>query len=186
MQVIKPDVVIIATGAQPRLPEVDVEGVDLVDSWAVIQGQASIGKNVVIADWACDWSGLGVAELLAREGHSVRLFCGGSIAGESIQGIVRDQWIGELHRLGVEITNYARFFGGMDGNAYFQHMTSGEAIVAEDVDTIVSCYAPRSNRECDWIEPKAGEFVIYRIGDAISPRTVEEAMLEGFQIAWDI
>ncbi len=179
---IQPDHVILATGAVTRLPEVEVEGVELVDAWSVIRGEFEVGKNVVIADWSCDWTGLGVAEKLAREGRYVRLMSGGSVAGESIQGIVRDHWIGILHGLGVEMTAFARFYGALDGSAYFQHMTGGEPIVCEKVDTIVSCYAPQANRTCDWVEDVDG-LQLTRIGDAVSPRTVEEAVLEGFNAA---
>jgi hypothetical protein len=80
------------------------------------------------------------------------------------------------------MTPYARFYGGMDGSAFFQHMTGGEAIVCDDVDTIISCYAAESNRDCDWIESCQGRQVT-RIGDALAPRTVEEAVLEGWQLA---
>ena len=182
LSVLAADHVVIAIGANTRLHEEPVEGVEMVDAWSVIAGSVKPGNRVVIADWSCDWSGLGVAEKLAREGHYVRLLSGGSVAGESIQGIVRDQWIGVLFSLGVEMIPYARFYGGIDGTAYFQHMTAGEAIVCEDVDTIVSCYAPEANRECDWIDAIPG-LAVSRIGDAIAPRTVEEAILEGMQLA---
>jgi 2,4-dienoyl-CoA reductase-like NADH-dependent reductase (Old Yellow Enzyme family) len=176
----KPDHIVLATGATSRLPEVEVDGVELVDAWAIIRGEVKPGKNVVIADWSCDWSGLGVAEKLAREGHYVRLMSGGSVAGESLQGIVRDQWIGVLHNLGVEMTPYARFYGALDGSAFFQHMTGGDAIVCDDVDTLVTCFAAQSNRSCGWID-ESGQIPVTLIGDAISPRTVEEAVLEGLQ-----
>jgi 2,4-dienoyl-CoA reductase-like NADH-dependent reductase (Old Yellow Enzyme family) len=179
---IDPDHVVVATGANTRLPEVEVDGVEIVDAWSIIRGDTQPGKNVVIADWSCDWSGLGVAEKLARDGHYVRLLSGGSVAGESIQTIVRDQWVGVLHGLGVEMTPYARFYGAFDGSAFFQHMASGKAIVCEAVDTVVSCFAPKANRECEWVEQIEGITVSW-IGDAIAPRTVEEAVLEGVQIA---
>jgi NADPH-dependent 2,4-dienoyl-CoA reductase/sulfur reductase-like enzyme len=180
-----PDHVVIATGANTRLPEVEVEGVEIVDAWSVIRGDTQPGKNVVIADWSCDWTGLGIAEKLAREGHYVRLLSGGSVAGESIQAIVRDQWIGVLHGLGVEMTPYARFYGAFDGNAYFQHMTGGEAMVCEQVDTVVTCFAPQANRECAWVE-QIEDLGVSWIGDAVSPRTVEEAVLEGLQLAREL
>ena len=183
VKAINPDKVILAIGAVSRLPEVDVEGVDLIDAWWIIRDDAVVGKNVVIADWSCDWCALGVAEKLARDGHYVRLMSNGSVAGESIQAIVRDQWIGVLHGLGVEMTAYARFFGGLDGQAYFQHMTGGNAIICADVDSIVSCYAPRSNREFDWLEDMENLGIV-KIGDAIAPRTVEEAVLEGLKVSW--
>jgi hypothetical protein len=182
---IGPDHVVIATGADTRLPEVEVDGVEIVDAWSVIRGDIQPGKNVVIADWSCDWAGLGVAEKLARDGHYVRLFSGGSVAGESIQAIVRDQWIGVLHGLGVEMTPYARFYGALDGNAFFQHLTGVDAIVCEQVDTVVTCFAPQANRECAWVE-QIEDLSVSWIGDAVSPRTVEEAVLEGLQLAREL
>ncbi len=180
-----PERVVIATGAVTRLPEVEVDGCDMVDAWSVIRGEARVGRNVVIADWSCDWSGLGIAEQLAREGHYVRLLSGGSVAGESIQAIVRDQWIGVLHGLGVEMIPYARFYGASAGSAYFEHMTGGEAIVCEAVDTVVTCFASRAPRDCDWIESIEG-LEVSRIGDAAAPRSVEEAVLEAVHLAMEI
>jgi hypothetical protein len=119
----------------------------------------------------------------------VRLLSGASIPGESIPGIVRDQWIGELQSLNVELINFARFFGAQDRTAYFQHMINGEPIICENVDTIVSCYAPQSNRECDWLFESTGTHkrpTLIKVGDALVPRTVEEAVLDGFQAAWSL
>jgi len=185
-----PDSIIIAVGAQSRLPRVDVDGVDMFDGWRVIRGEVSPGNRVVIADWSCDWNALGLAQMLALEGHHVRLLSGASVAGESIQAIVRDQWIGELNKLGVEMTPYARFYGAVDGSAYFQHMTSAEPIVCEEVDSIVSCYASRSIREYDWLEQAShGNAIrakLFKVGDAMSPRSVEEAVLEGFKASWSL
>ncbi len=172
-----------------RLPEVEVDNVELVHAWSVIQQHKKIGQNVVIADWACDWTGLGVAHKLAQEGHHVRLLSGSSIAGESIPGIVRDQWIGELQSLNVEFINFARFFGAQDRTAFFQHMINSEPIICENVDTIVSCYAPQSNKECDWLFESTDTHkrpTLIKVGDVLIPRTVEEAVLDGFQAAWSL
>jgi len=179
-----PDVIIVATGATPRLPEVEAGDMPLIDSWHAINGDVEIGHNVVIADWSCDWSGLGIAQLLSQKGHHIRLLCGGSVPGESLQGIVRDQWIGELHKLEVEMIPFARFYGADAGNAFFQHMISEQSIICDDVDTVISCYAPRSNNHYPWLTGLDAK--IHVIGDAISPRTVEEAVLEGFKSAWSI
>ncbi len=177
---INPDVVVIATGAKPCLPNLELEGAHVLDSWSVAAGNANVGTRVVIADWACDWSGLGLAEKLARDGCHVRLMVGGTVAGELIPGVVRDHWIGVLHRLGVEIVPYARFCGADSDTAYFQHMTGGDPIICDGVDTIVTCYAPAS--ETSLVEA-LDDFPdqILTIGDAAAPRTVEEAILEGFR-----
>ena len=181
LELLQPDKVIVATGALPRLPEVEVNGVDMIDAWSVIRGDVNVGSRVVIADWACDWGGLGVAQQLAQQGHHVSLYCGGSVAGESLQGIVRDQWIGELHKLGVEVIPFARLYGAEEGSVFFQHMISNEAIICDQVDTIVSCYAPKVDSSSNGLFDDL-PMMVHRIGDAVTPRTVEEAVLEGYQV----
>ncbi|MEM7208666.1 MAG: FAD-dependent oxidoreductase [Pseudomonadota bacterium] len=175
-----PHVLFVATGATPSPMHGEIDGAHVLNAWSVVSGAGKPGNRVVIADWSCDWNGLGVAELLARNGHHVRLYSGGIVAGESIQAIVRDQWIGELHKLGVEMIPYARFYGADDTTAWFTHTMSGEAIVCDGVDTIVSCDGPQRNYQlADELADWEGE--LHVIGDAIAPRTVEEAVLEGFR-----
>ncbi|MGD9741615.1 MAG: hypothetical protein AB7V53_03180, partial [Dongiaceae bacterium] len=181
-----PEAVILATGAAPRaLPKDHAEEAQLVQAWAVVSGEANVGASVVIADWACDWVALGVAEMLARKGCRVRLASGGSVPGEQIQAIVRDQWIGDLHKLGVEMIPYARFFGADGETAFFQHMTSGEPILCESVDTVVINGPLQANRHLE--ETLAGFPRSMRVvGDAAQPRTVEEAILEGYEAGREI
>ena len=45
---------------------------------------------MVVADWRCDWIGLGMAELLAGRGHRVTLGVDGYMPGQRIQQYVRD------------------------------------------------------------------------------------------------
>ena len=184
---LNPDAIVIAIGAVPRLPDVAMSDVPLIDAWSVIRGEVRVGQNVVIADWSCDWTGLGVAQLLAERGHSVRLVSGASVAGESLQGIVRDQWIGCLHTLEVELIPFAKFYGAEAGAAFFQHMIGGAPIVCEQVDTIVSCYAPQINRDCEWLMMQKGHLhqaEVIKVGDAVAPRTVEEAIMDGLDTMW--
>jgi 2,4-dienoyl-CoA reductase-like NADH-dependent reductase (Old Yellow Enzyme family) len=176
-----PDAVIVATGGKPRHPAVDgAEGAHVVNAWQVLKGEANVGKSVVIADWRCDWIGLGLAEKLARDGCRVRLAVNGYMPGEMIHRYVRDQWIGTLHKLGVEMIPYSRLFGVDAETVYLQHTTSGEPIIVEGVDTLV--LAQGHDREAtlaDALEDYAGE--IHVIGDCLAARTAEEAVLEGLK-----
>jgi 2,4-dienoyl-CoA reductase-like NADH-dependent reductase (Old Yellow Enzyme family)/thioredoxin reductase len=179
----KPDAVILATGAAPRPAEIEgVETGQVVNAWQVIRNEVNVGASVVVADWRCDWIGLGIAEMLARQGCRVRLCVDGYMAGQRIHQYVRDHWVGQLHKLGVEIVPYARLYG-VDGNTvYFQHATSGEPIVFEEVDTLVASLghhraATLEEELQDW----PGE--IHAIGDCVTPRTAEEAVLEGLKVA---
>jgi len=179
----QPDVAILATGATPYSRE--IEGTDeahVVEAWQVLRGTANVGGRVVIADWRCDWVGLGLAERLARNGCHVRLVVNGMMAGQSIPQYARDKWLGDLHRLGVDITPHARLFGADKDSAYFQHTLSGKAMEFEGVDTVVTTFGHRAETALgDALEGWSGER--HRIGDCLCARTVEEAVLEGLRVA---
>lgn len=175
------DAVVVATGGRPHRPL--FEGSDdshVVDAWQVLAGQANVGANVLIADWRADWIGMGLAEKLARDGCKVRLCVDAVAAGETIHGYVRDSMIASLHRLGVEITPYARLFGIDGSTVYLEHGASGEPMIFEDIDTLVLSQGHDRVAELEAeLEDFSGE--VHVIGDALTPRTAEEAVLEGLK-----
>jgi len=182
----KPDSVIIATGATPYRPDVDIaEETYAVDAWQVLKGEVKLGASVVIADWRCDWVGMGLAEKLARDGLQVRLCVDGEMAGQNLQKYLRWHWSGELHKLGVEVIPYARFFGADEDTAYFQHTTSGEAIICDNMDTLVIAQGHQSETKLEQ-ELTAMDVDIHLAGDCLSPRSAEEAVYEGLMAARNI
>ena len=181
-----PDAVIVATGAAPAPVEIEgAEEAHVVEAWSVVKGEANVGGKVVIADWRCDWIGMGLAEQLARAGCSVTLAVDGYMPGQTIQMYVRDHWAATLHRLGVRVIPYARVFGADADSVYFQHVTSGEPIIVEEVDTLVTALGHRSvTTLADRLEGWPGE--VHAIGDCLAPRTAEEAVLEGLKVAAEL
>ena len=178
----KADAVVIATGAAPYRPTVDItDETHALDAWQILNNEALAGKSVVIADWRCDWVGLGLAEKLARDGSQVRLCVDGEMAGQNLQRYLRWHWVGELHKLGVEVITYARLFGADGDTAYFQHNTSGEPIICEQMDTLVIAqgHQPVTTLER---EIAGMDLDIHLAGDCLSPRSAEEAVYEGFAV----
>ena len=177
-----PDAVVIATGAIPHMPVLEgQESAHVVQAWQVLKREANCGSSVVVADWRGDWIGIGVAEMLARDGCKVRLMTVGHAPGLSLQNFVRDYHVGELHKLGVEITPYARPFGVDEDTAYFQHTTTNEALVCEGTDTLVMSYGHRSVNDLH-VELADWGAEVHLIGDALNPRSCEEAILDGLRV----
>ena len=182
----QPDAVVVATGATAYRPTIEGEEEGhVVDAWQVLRGETNVGARVVVADWRCDWVGLGLAEKLARDGCHVRLAVNGMGAGESLQLYVRNKWIGELHKLGVEIIPYTRLFGVDAETVYLQHTTSGEAVLCGEVDTLVLA---QGHESCTALEASLEGFAgdVRFVGDCLAPRTAEEAVLEGLKVGSEI
>jgi 2,4-dienoyl-CoA reductase-like NADH-dependent reductase (Old Yellow Enzyme family)/thioredoxin reductase len=182
----KPDVVIVATGATPTLPNLpgDDEG-HVVTAWDVLTGKANVGTNVVIADWRCDWIGYGIAEKLALDGCRVTLAVNGTQPGEEVMQYIRDHAAGRLFSLGVEVLPYARLYGLDADSVYFEHTMAREPMVCTEVDTLVLALDHTPNEDLV-SELGSTDIEMHQIGDCLSPRTAEEAVFEGLTTAAEL
>ena len=179
------DVVILACGATPHIPEIETtDSAHVVTAWQVINDEVECGSRVVIADWRGDWVGLGLAMKLIKAGHQVRLATVANCAGVNLQFYTRDPMIAEIDRLGVQFTHYARLAGADESAAYFVHASGGHMMDFE-CDTLVLAYGHESEMAlCNSVENSDLEVRV--IGDALSPRTAEEAVLEGLKAGCEI
>ena len=176
----RPDAVILAAGSRPHMPPVEGEAGQLVHAVDILAGRAEAGSSVVVYDWMGDWTGCGIAEKLAAEGAHVRLAVNHHCAAASIQTYIRFETVARLHRLGVEVIPWLRLYGADGRTAYFIHTPSREAVTMEEVDTLV-VNAP--NRQEDGLVAVLEEMRVahHLVGDALSPRTAEEAVYEGMR-----
>ncbi|MFV3306277.1 FAD-dependent oxidoreductase [Pseudomonas sp. NY15181] len=181
----RPDVVIVATGAKPYRPPYEEAGnLQVVDAWQVLRGEVKIGRSVLVTDWRADWIAPGIAERLVHDGHQVQLAVNGTHVGENLPLYVRDHLAGELHRLGINVTTYARLYGVDDSTVYLQHSASGEPMLVENIDTLVLC---QGHQPVDELADEIADLAdVRRIGDCLAPRTAEEAIYEGLKVGWAI
>ncbi len=178
-----PDMLVLATGAVPFWPAIERgEGMQIVDAWQVLKGEVRVGASVLVADWRCDWIGIGIAELLAQAGSRVQLAVNGVSAGEVLPLYVRDHSMARLHRAAVSIRPFMRLYGCDGDTVYLQHTPSGEAVVVDGIDTLVLCHGHRAVTTLgEALTDYGGAFCT--IGDGLAPRTAEEAIFEGFTTA---
>lgn len=179
------DAVVIASGATPHTPDIEIsDSAHVVDAWQVIKDEAQCGSRVVVADWRGDWVSLGVAMKLVRAGHHVRLASVANCAGVNVQYYTRDPLIAELDQLGVEFTQYARVAGADESTAYFVHASGGHIMEFESDTLVLACGHESEMALYEGLE--GAELEVHVIGDALSPRTAEEAVLEGLKAGCEI
>jgi hypothetical protein len=180
---VAPDALIVATGARTVLPPLEGEAaIPVVSSEDVLTEQAQVGGRVLIYDWLADWSGVGLAEMLAAEGREVILAVNGICAAASIQSYVRDAAIARLFRLQVKTLPFMRLHGVDGSSAFLLHTAAQEPVVIERLDTVVTVYPGVPEAALAEAAPPLCADVRL-IGDAMSPRTAEEAVFEGYTAA---
>lgn len=185
VQAESPDVVIVATGARPYTPPFENYGeMPVLNAWDVLGGEAKVGRSVLVADWRCDWIGMGIAEQLALNGHQVKLAVNGLHAGQALQSYTRDSMAARLHRLGVEVIPYMRLHGCDDDTVYMQHIVSGDAVEFADIHSLVLC---QGHLPDDALANQISDLTtVHLVGDALAARTAEEAVYDGLKTAWSL
>ncbi|HUZ83104.1 MAG TPA: FAD-dependent oxidoreductase, partial [Gaiellales bacterium] len=178
----QPDVVVVATGARPRRPPIVRAGtMPVLDAWQLLDGADLPDGRIVVADWRCDWVGLGIAEMVARAGRPTTLCVDGYTPGQQIQQYVRDGWLAILARLHVDVVPSARVYGADDDTVYFESAIGAGPIVIDDVAGLVLAQGHESADELAE-ELAGGTAAVHLIGDCLAPRSVEEAVLEGLEL----
>ncbi len=182
----RPDVVVVATGARPYRPPVEIMGQpNIFDAWQVIQGRSPPVGHSVVVDTDGDWIGVGVARILAGRGHRVTLCVNGYGAGEQLQQYVRDASLGALQRERITVVPLVRLFGIDDDSVYLQHVLTEEMIVERGVSGVV--LACGHEPVTDLLTSLADRSVeAIGVGDCTAPRTVEEAVLDGLVVGSEL
>jgi len=185
---VKPDVVIVATGAAPAVPQ-DIPGIDkdrVVTAWDVLAGKAAAtAKDVVILGGGL--VGCETAEFLAESGENLAAGRTTVTVLEMQDAVALDMTLEPRHLLmmrlkakGITILTSAKVKEILDDGVVYVRDGKEESI--HNVDNIILALGARPvNDLSEKLEGKVPE--VYVIGDAKEPRKVFEATAEAAQVA---
>ena len=172
-----PDSVLVATGARPYVPDLPLAGVEVVQSWDVLANPPR-ARRVVIADWGGDPSGLDAAELLAAGGNDVTLAVASVTVGEMVHQYRRNLYLQRLYRVGVPILQHHALVGASEGEVVLSNVFAPELTAKLPADLLVLAQGRVPEDELAPALREAG-LDVEEAGDCLSPRSLEEAILEG-------
>ena len=178
---IKPDAVILATGAVPVIPEVPgVERDNVVTALDVLAGKKEVKDKVVIIGGGL--IGCETAEFLAEEGKDVWIVeMLKSIANDVGQN-VRPFLVQRLFKKGVKVLTKGRVEEILDKGVSINKEDKKQIIEA---DTIVLAVGMISDQKLfAELENKVPE--VYLAGDCVNPRRILEAVHEGFNLGFKV
>jgi 2,4-dienoyl-CoA reductase-like NADH-dependent reductase (Old Yellow Enzyme family)/thioredoxin reductase len=174
---LEPDVVIVATGAAPHVPDLPLAGIEAQQAWILLAGEVPTGRRIVVADWGGDPSGLDAAELLAAAGNAVTLAVASVTIGEAVHQYRRNLYLQRLYRAGVEILHHRELVGAANGAAELRNVFARE--LHEHVEADLLVLAQGRVPVNDLAEAlRVLALRVEEVGDCLSPRSLEEATLE--------
>ena len=94
---------------------------------------------------------------------------------------MRDNWPGTLRKLNVKTLTHLRLLSVDSDDTYFQHTLSEQPVILNDVDTLVTAFGSEATNTLEKDLRNKVQSELYVIGDALSPRSVEEAILDGLK-----
>ena len=174
----KPDVVIIATGASPLVPDIPgATNQNIVLATDVLKGHRQVGQNVIIIGGGM--VGCETAEFLAVKGKKVTILEMLGRIGADIERTNRWVILSRLRRLGIR----------MERNARAVEITAEGVKISRNGDTeffegdsVVLAVGMKPNRKlAQDLEGKIAELFV--IGDSDKPGKIAQAIESGFRTA---
>ena len=171
----RPDVVVVATGAQPRVP--DVHGVDLpqvITFVAALTGHAALGDRVVVVSEDDRAAPLAVADHLAGAGHQVTLVYQSPAPSPQVGKYSIGSMLARLDADGVRLVPMARAVAFAPGVVELSHSYSNRCWTLDGVDTVVLACGSVSD-DTLYRELRGRHRAVHLLGDAYAPRRLSFA-----------
>ncbi|PYN05903.1 MAG: N-methylproline demethylase [Candidatus Rokuibacteriota bacterium] len=179
---LKPDAVVLATGASQRVP--DIPGVKLAhvaSTVDVLLGRVAPGRRVVVVDEEGYFAAPTTADFLADRRAQVTIVSRYFMVGEDIDEGTRSDLYARLFARGVTLTPMTRAVEIVPQGVRTRHTFSSAETVVE-ADSVVLAFGGKAHdplsRE---LEGRVADLKV--IGDAYSPRRVHDAILDGTRVA---
>lgn len=184
---LRPDVVVIATGARPVLPEVVTDG-----SVARATGLDGVpddlaGSDVLVVDEDGHYWAAQVAEEVVRRGGRVTLVTRFFEPFRELPIVSRIAALRALDDAGATMLPMHAIVALSGGGVDLRHYDSHRPMRLEPVDLVV-WVGPQVPEDGLVAELETGLPDVERhvIGDAVSPRRIRHAIREGFDLAWSL
>ncbi|MFH1351872.1 MAG: FAD-dependent oxidoreductase [Pseudomonadota bacterium] len=179
---LKPDAVIVATGAKafpPSWPGADAGNV--VEGKRVLAEEVEVGQNVVLMTYENHVAGLGIAAFLTDRGKKVKvlaepIYAAGGTDHHTFASVHR-----QMAEKGIVITALSSIKEVSGNRVVVYNMFTGAESVMEGVDTVVYVMDGRPN-DALYHDLKGHVKERYLIGQALSPRRLLDSVADAYRV----
>lgn len=183
---LKPDVVVLATGSRPRPSEIPGANMaHVVSVNDVLMGHTPGTNRVVIIDSEGYQTAINAAEYLAMQGRPVEIVTEDNFVAMQLGGLQElTPWYSRAAAQGVVFSPMTTVIAIEPNRVRVRprFAPSDQERIIEDVDAVVLANYALPNDELYQALQSQPDIKLYRVGDAVAPRRVTHAILEGQRI----
>lgn len=178
----KPEVVILATGVKPLLPEIPgLDKAHLVQAGDVLEDRVELGNRVVVIGG--ELVGCETAEFLAEKGKKVTVMRRGSEMALGVGPSLRPFFLNRLSEKGVTLLTEIKY-NEVTPDGLAVTTKEGEKKTVE-ADTIVLAAGSIPDKKLyEELKDKVPE--VHCAGDCVEPRTIRDAIADGYRLGLEI
>ena len=183
IEVVGPNVVVVATGSVPRT--LDVPGVDqpfVHQAVDVMRGDVELGHHVLVVADDDSATPLAVADHLSGLGHRVTVTFPATAPPRELDSYTIQASLARLDRDGAHLVPLAQVVAIEPGRVHLAHIFSGRRWTLEGVDNVVLACGAVSDNEL-YVSLKRARPNVHVLGDAYQPRRMAGATRHAWQLA---
>jgi len=177
----KPDVVIVATGAEPAIPEIPgIRGKNVMTAPEVLGGEAEIaGRNVVVIGGGM--MGCEVGEYLVDKANKVTIVARSSMMATDMEPLNRQGLMEALAEKEVTLINNKETEEILENGITVVDKRTGKTQFIEAEYIVIARGSQSISALADGLVDEVDE--LYAVGDCNEPRAIIDAIYEGSLIA---
>jgi 2,4-dienoyl-CoA reductase-like NADH-dependent reductase (Old Yellow Enzyme family)/thioredoxin reductase len=177
------DVVAVATGATPRMPQIPgADGAVVVDIRDVLAGQATVGPRVLVVAQDDHVPPLSVADLLSSQGHDVVLVYATAGPAPLLGRYIVGGILGRLDAQGVRMRFMEEVVSIRQSEVVVRNVYSLREETVGGFDSVVlACGGVSDSALYDAVKPRRP--AVHVLGDAYAPRRLVFATKQAYALA---
>lgn len=180
IQSLNADCIIIATGSNDHIQPIPGDHhIPIITPHALLRGESVKAKKALVINEGRGQAGLVAAELLLKKGFDVEIITSDIAVATDIDPTNRTAWYMRLGEQGCLFTATQTIETASDNRVVCKNVYDSRTSYRDDIDLIINWQGCRSSN----LFSEVTNVDIHSIGDCVSPRSVEIAIGEAYELA---
>lgn len=181
---VDPDIVIVATGAVPHIPEIPGSGeteINIITPNDALERPECIGNNVMVYDNNGHWKAAGMVEYAQLLGAKVHCATPFMQLGDDMEYGTREMLYQRVCENGIDLHVHSELKAVTKNGVVLKNVFDGPDVTVEGIDTLIMAVPAKSDNAL-YLSLKEERGNVYGVGDCLAPRLIEQVIFDSEEL----